>query len=104
MPLTRTPRRVGLNFAVSATQQTEPAVEIGEYSGCCFVVPAPMNGMTLTVKTDTSGDTGFTVGATTGRVNLDSAQSLAFFPMNNLIVTTSGAVTAACTLTVLLKG
>ena len=99
----RAPRQVVVNFANGATTQTEPAVDIGDCSSAAFVVPAEFNGDTLRIKTNVSGDTGFTFVAATGRNNLDSDQAAAFFPMHNMIIETSVATSAAASITVLLK-
>lgn len=100
----RTSKVVELNFAASSTQQTEEAVWVGDCSSCAFVFPAEFNGDTITVKSSASGDTGFTLTAATGRVNLTSDQAIAFFPMQDMIVSTGTETTAAATVTVMLKG
>ena len=100
----RTSKVVTLNFEASATQHTEEAVWVGDCSSLALICDSDFDGDTLTLKTTASGDTGFTVTAATGRVNLDSDQALAFFPMQDLIVTTDDATAAAATITLLLKG
>lgn len=100
----RTGRVVELTFEASATQHTEAAVWVGDASSCAFVFPAEFNTDTITVKSSISGDTGFTLTAATGRVDLTSDQAISFFPMNDMIVTTGTATSAAATVTVMLKG
>ena len=102
--LIRNPRQVVVNFAASATTQTDPAINVNDVSSACFIVPEEFDGDTLRIKTSVSGDTGFTFAAVTGRNNLDSDLALAFFPMHDMIIETSAATSAASSITVLLKG
>lgn len=84
----------------TAANETFP---IKDYSSAIFVFPSEFNGDTITVKTDIAGDTGFTLTAATGRVNLDTDQMAAFFPMGKMTLVTNTAVSADASVYVDLK-
>jgi hypothetical protein len=100
----RVNRVVEINFAASATQQSNDPIWIGDISSCMFIFPAEFNTDTINIKTDRSGDTGFSFTAATGRKSLNSDEALAFFPMDKMIMTTNVATSAAATVTCVLKG
>ena len=73
-------------------------------SGCAFVFDSDFNTDTITVKSSVTGDTGFTVTAATGRVNLTSDQALAFAPMPDFTLETGSATSGAAEVRVMLFG
>lgn len=100
----RTSRVVEIPFAAESTQMTPSELWVGDVSSVAFVFPAEFDGDTITVKSTVNGDTGFTLTAATGRVNLTSDQAIAFFPMQNMVLTTNTETTAAATITAIMKG
>ena len=100
---------VTFEFASGATTSTvkgsdDAFASLQGISSCAFVFDSDFNGDTITVKSSVTGDTGFTVTAATGRVNLTSDQALAFAPMPDFSVTTGSATSGAAEVRVMLFG
>lgn len=85
------------NFDADETTHTGIPVSLKGVSSAFFVFPAALNGRTVTIKSSIPGDTGFTLNATTGRVNLSSDQALALAPMADAIMSVNTAPTEAAT-------
>lgn len=92
--ISRKGKRLIFNFAAGAVQSTE-IYGITEFSSIVLYVPAEFNTDTLTLKSSVSTDGGFDITAATGRNVLDADQALEFFPMNDLIIVTDTATSAA---------
>ena len=89
---------------VDATGEVKAFASLQGVSGAAFVFDSDFDTDTITVKSSVTGDTGFTITAATGRVNLDSDQALAFAPMPDFSLTTDAATSGAAEIRVMLFG
>jgi hypothetical protein len=88
-------------FPTGATKPVEGYQNVSGVSAIALVCDSDFNTDTLTLKTSVLGDTGFTVTAATGRVNLNNDQTIAFFPMGDLTIETNTATAGAAKIVVL---
>jgi hypothetical protein len=88
-------------FPTGATKPIEGYQNVSGVSAIALVCDSDFNTDTLTFKTSVPGDTGFEVEGATGRVNLDSEQASAFFPMGDLTIETNTATEGAAKIVVL---
>lgn len=69
---------------VSADTNPTGFASLQGVSTVAFVFPAQLDNRTITCVSSVPGDTGFTVAARTGRVNLDADQALALAAMPDI--------------------